>query len=299
MPGPLRILILGSRGRLGAALARSYAGEHEVTGLGHAELDLLRLDRITETLSRHSFDVAINTAGITSVDECELRPGDADKANALGPEVVARVCHERGARLIHISSDYVFRGDAHSPRSETDEAEPVNLYGHSKLRGEQLVLAACPSALVVRVAWLFGRDKDSFPDRIIKTALAADRVSAVSDKWSSPTYAEDLCGWLRPLFMEHGDVSGLLHLCNQGSPSWCEYGQGALDIATGIGLPLKARKVEPFSMRGFAEFKAARPPFTALDTSRFTALTGIRPRPWQEALAGHIRDRYGKLAASR
>ncbi len=296
MPGRLRILILGSRGRLGAALARNHAAEHDVTGLGHADLDLLDLDHIAEKLGRFSFDALINTAGITSVDACEQQPVDAEKANALGPEIVARLCHERKARLIHISSDYVFRGDVKKLRSETDAAEPVNAYGRSKLHGEQLVLAACPSALVVRVAWLFGRDKDSFPDRIIKTALKDDKVSAVADKWSSPTYAEDLCGWLRPFFAEHRDASGLLHLCNQGAPSWCEYGQGALDIAADMGLPLRAKKVEPFSMEGFAEFKAARPPFTALDTSRFTALTGMRPRPWQEALACHIRERYGKLA---
>ena len=294
MSSRLKILVLGARGRLGAALTRLYAADHEVTALGREQLDLLRLSQIRDRLSRHSFDALINAAGITSVDYCEDHPDEAHDSNAAGPEIIAKVCHERGARLLHLSTDYVFDGAGRSLCRETDPTAPLNEYGRSKLAGERLVLAACPSALVLRVSWLFGPDKDSFPDRVVKTALAEDRVTAIADKWSSPTHAGDLAGWMLPFLQEHRAASGLLHLCNAGHASWQEYGQKALDLAAQLGLPLRARTVEPVSMHGFAEFKAARPPFTSLDTSRFTEITGIKPRRWEEALLAYLTEKYAK-----
>ena len=194
--------------------------------------------------------------------------------------------------MVHVSTDYVFDGNTHRPLSESDEPCPSNEYGRTKLEGERLVLAAAPDALVARVSWLFGLDKDSFPDRIIKTALTSDHVDAVSDKWSSPTYAEDLAAWLEPMVTREVECSGVLHLCNSGWASWQEYGQEALAIALRSGLPLIAREVAPFSMEGFAEFKAVRPPFTVLATDRFESITGRKPRPWQDALADYVRAKY-------
>lgn len=289
-----KIIVLGARGRLGAALVRRYSARHEIIALGRAELDLLKPDEIEAKLHKHSFDILINVAGITSVDRCETHPEEARVSNATAPEIIAKVCSERAARLVHVSTDYVFSGNERTAQREDSPAEPANVYGATKLEGERLVLAACPDALVVRVSWLFGLDKDSFPDRIIKTALASDHVDAVGDKWSSPTYAEDLATWMLPLLNEHRDCAGVLHLCNSGWSSWQEYGQCALDIAARIGLPLQTRKVAAISMHGFSEFKAVRPPFTVLDTGRFTRVTGITPRSWQDALAEYITTKYGR-----
>lgn len=289
-----RIIVLGARGRLGAALVRRYSEMHEVIALGRADLDLLKPEEIEAKLSKLTFDSLINAAGITSVDRCETHPDEARMSNATAPEIIAKVCQERDARMIHVSTDYVFSGSGRSPQSEDSAAEPANVYGATKLEGERLVLAACPSALVVRVSWLFGLDKDSFPDRIIKTALAGDHVDAVSDKWSSPTYAEDLAAWMLPFLDKYKSCAGVLHLCNSGWTSWQEYGQCALDIASRLGLPLRARKVEPISMHGFPEFVAVRPPFTVLDTARFAHVTGIKPRSWQDALEEYVTAKYAK-----
>lgn len=292
MPARSKIIILGARGRLGAALVRRWSADHEVIALGRADLDLLKAGEIESKLGAHAFDALVNAAGITSVDRCETHPEEARISNATAPEIIARVCHERGARFIHISTDYVFSGAGRTPQTEDSPAEPANIYGATKLEGERLVLAACPDALVARVSWLFGLDKDSFPDRIIKTALVSDHVDAVSDKWSSPTYAEDLADWLLHFIVDRRHSSGLLHLCNSGWTSWQDYGQCALDIAARLGLPLRTRTVAPISMHGFSEFVATRPPFTVLDTARFTRLTGITPRTWQDALAEYIAARY-------
>jgi dTDP-4-dehydrorhamnose reductase len=292
MPASAKIVVLGATGRLGRALVRRYSAMHEVIPLGRSDLDLFNLAQIEARLSGLSFDALINAAGVTDVDRSETHPDEARASNATAPELIARICHERGARFVHVSTDYVFSGDDRRPKHETDAAEPANVYGRTKLEGERLVMAACPDALILRISWLFGLDKDSFPDRIIKTALASDHVSAVSDKWSSPTYAEDLASWLQPFLSDQQGCSGLMHLCNSGWASWQEYGQEALDIAAGLGLALRTRKVEPLSMKGFPGFKAARPPFTVLATDRFQSITGIKPRPWQEALTAYIRAKY-------
>lgn len=292
MPARAKIVVLGARGRLGAALARRYAQKHDVIALGRQELDLLNLVQIDAVLRGLEFDALINAAGITNVDHCETHPDEAKASNATGPELIARLCHEQGAKMVHVSTDYVFDGNTHRPLSEADEPCPANVYGRTKLEGERLVLTAAPDALVVRVSWLFGLDKDSFPDRIIKTALASDHVDAVSDKWSSPTYAEDLADWIEPLATRQTECSGVLHLCNSGWASWQEYGQEALNIAVDLGLPVHAKTVAPFSMNGFSEFKAVRPPFTVLATDRFESVSGIRPRAWQGALAEYVRAKY-------
>ena len=292
MPSRAKIVVLGARGRLGAALVRRYSSMHDVIALGRSDVDLLNVTQIQSRLSGLSFDVLINAAGITNVDHCEIHSDEARSSNATGPECVARICERKRARMVHVSTDYVFSGEGQSPQHEGDATHPANVYGQTKLEGEQLVMAACPAALVVRVSWLFGLDKDSFPDRIIKTALSSTTVDAVSDKWSSPTYAEDLCDWLLPLLQEKTGCTGVLHLCNSGWASWQEYGQESLDIASRLGLPLQTRKVESLSMKGFSGFTAKRPPFTVLSTDRFQSVSGITPRHWQEALSEYVRVKY-------
>ena len=289
MPEPLRLLILGAKGRLGSALCRVYAGASlQVTGWGRRELDLTRSDAITAALECAEFDVLINAAGLTNVDACEELREEAALSNGVAPGLMAAHCARHGQRMIHISSDYVFDGQTHTPRKESDPANPCNHYGRTKLEGEQAVLAENPQALVARVSWLFGPDKPSFPDMILDAALQKDEVRAVNDKWSSPSYADDLADWLLALMLDHPQVSGVLHLCNQGAPTWQEYGQTTLDLAGRLGFPLKARQVTGHSMQGFAPFKATRPPYTALDTSLFQSLTGIRPRSWQSALEEYL-----------
>lgn len=292
MAQPTRFLVLGSNGRLGKALVRRYTSQGlSTTALSRAELDLTRPGQVAAELSRHDFDVLVNAAGDTDVDRCEGDPATALLANAEGPAAAAAHCAARGLPFVQISTDYVFDGAEHRLRTESDSAQPINHYGRSKLAGEQAVTEAHPQALVLRVSWLFGLEKPSFPDRIIREAMASGSVSAVNDKWACPTYADDVTEWL--LALVQGNHHGIVHLCNEGACTWLEYGQAALDIAAGLDMPLKARSVAGHSMHGFELFKAVRPPFTALDTALFTQLTGIRPRPWRQALEEYLRQRYG------
>ena len=136
----MKILIVGAGGRLGAALLREYHGEHDVAGFNHAQLDLSSFDKIREKLGGTDFDVLINAAAFTNVDLCEQQPDRAFRINAEAPRVLAEICGEKNAKLIHFSTDYVFDGEKRAPYTEEDEANPISVYGESKLAGEKNVL---------------------------------------------------------------------------------------------------------------------------------------------------------------
>lgn len=277
---------------MGAALARRYARSRQVIGWKHADLDVLFPARVREAVRAQDFQTLIYTAGITSVDHCEEHPDESRLTNTETPRILAEACAEKGAKLIHISTDYVFDGMARTPRKETDETHPICVYGQCKLDGENAVLAVSPEFLVIRVSWLFGHDRPAFPDMILKRAMENDRVEAISDKVSCPTYSEDLAEWIEPM-LDDGRYRGILHLCNSGSSTWQAYGQVTLDIAAKLGLPLKARTVEGITRASLTAFKAKRPEFTAFDTTKFQALSGITPRPWETALEEYLRCQYG------
>jgi dTDP-4-dehydrorhamnose reductase len=292
MPDLTKVLVLGASGRLGRALVRRYrAAGLAVSSLSHNDLDLARPDEFTSTLDRHDFNVLINTAGLTDVDYCEAHEGLATVVNGTAPGALAAHCQQRGARLVQISTDYVFSGEGRAPFSEDSPVSPINVYGRTKLDGERNAQAAQPDALILRVSWLFGLEKPSFPDRIIRQAQERLDVSAVDDKWACPTYSDDVCDWLLAL-LPSDHASGVFHLCNQGTCSWQQYGERTLTIASQLGLPLKTTSIRGHTMEGFAPFLAQRPPFTALSTEKFTRTTGITPRSWEDALEDYLRAKY-------
>src|SRR5204863_8183450 len=209
----MKLLVIGSAGRLGAALMREYEGEHDVAGFNHAQLDLSNFDKIREKLGETDFDVVINAAAFTNVDLCETQSDQAFRVNAEAPRVLAEVCSEKNAKLIHFSTDYVFDGEKRVPYIEEDEANPISVYGESKLAGEKKALAAENRHLVVRVSWVFGPDRPSFIDRMIKRAQQDEKIDAISDKFSTPTYTHDVARMLPQFF--HRDVKGgILHFAN-------------------------------------------------------------------------------------
>ncbi len=286
-----RILILGGKGRLGAALARQWSPHHGVTTLARPELDVADLAALEKVLQAADFDVLVNGTGLTNVDRCETAREEAETVNARAPGLMAEVAAAKGARFFHISTDYVFDGKKDTPYDEDDEARPLSHYGQTKLDGEKATLAVSPQNLVVRVSWVFGPDKPSFVDAIVERALTQDRVEAIADKTSSPTFADDVAGWLEP-FLEQDLPGGLYHACNGGSCTWQEYGQHALDCAGRAGAALKTRMVEPILLSSLKAFVAPRPPHTALNTARLSSVTGRIPRPWQIALEEYLFQKF-------
>ena len=289
----MRILIVGTGGRLGAALVREFDGKFQVTGLNRTQLDLSDLRAVREKLGNSSFDVLINAAGFTKVDLCETQPDRAFLINAEAPHVLAEICGEKSSRLIHFSTDYVFDGEKREPYTEEDEAAPISIYGESKLAGEKNVLAAQDGNLVVRVSWVFGPDRPSFIDAMIKGAQENERVDAIADKFSAPTYTHDIVEML-PQFFERGVDGGILHFANAGQCSWQEYAQWALDCCYDAGQPLKVRTVGAGKLENMANWIARRPVYSVLSTAKYTKLTGISPRTWREAVSDYITRFYTK-----
>jgi dTDP-4-dehydrorhamnose reductase len=299
----MKIVILGAGGRLGAALLRKYREKYDVAGLNHAQLDLASLDDVPGKLGAMNFEVLINAAAFTNVDACETERDRAFLLNAEAPGVLAQICHAKEAKLIHFSTDYVFDGEKRAPYTEEDQANPISVYGESKLAGEKNVLAAENGHLVVRVSWVFGPDRPSFIDAMIKRAQQDEKIDAISDKFSTPTYTRDIARML-PQFFDRGVEGGVLHFANAGKCSWQEYAQWALDCCRDAGIPLKAKTVGALTLDdmtsvrqgygGQAPWVARRPVHSVLSTAKYTELTGTPPRAWREAVADYITRFYSK-----
>lgn len=280
---------MGAGGRLGAALAREYSRTRQVFGFNHAQLDLGDFAKLRQTLGPAEFEVMINCAAQTNVDRCETHPEEAFALNAEAPRVLAEICLTKGARLIQISTDYVFDGGKTDPYTEEDEANPISVYGTSKRAGETLVIAVDGNHLVVRVSWVFGPDRPSFIDWVIGQAREHDRVEAVADKFSTPTYTLDIAELLKP-FLLSSAPGGLLHLANRGGCSWREYGQWALDCCQAEGIGLRAHEVGAITLADMKNFVAQRPVHSVLATGKYERIAGEAPRDWQEAVAAYVRD---------
>ncbi len=284
----MKIAILGSRGRLGAALLKKWSPLHEVQGFARPEFDLLDLDSIERAIpEKIPFDWVINCAAQTNVDACERQPELARLANAVAPQRIAERCARTQTRLIHISTDYVFDGRQREPYAEDAPPSPLSVYGQSKADGEFGVLATLPEAIVARVSWVFGPEKPSFIDMLLRNALGSKTVSAIDDKWSNPTYTGDLADWLAAL-LEVDAPGGVYHLCNSGACTWREYGEHMLRCASALGIPVKTTTVAPLCLANMETFIAERPVYTVMSAEKFIATTKITPRPWTEAVQDYL-----------
>jgi dTDP-4-dehydrorhamnose reductase len=289
----MKIVILGAGGRLGAALAREYRDKFEVTGFNHAQLDLSNLHGMREKLRETDFDVLINAAAFTNVDLCETQRDQAFLINAEAPRVLAEICRDKGAKLIHFSTDYVFDGEKRAPYVESDSANPISIYGESKRAGEKLALETEGRDLVVRVSWVFGPDRPSFIDGAIKRAQENEQVDAIADKFSTPTYTRDIAKML-PRFFELDLEDGILHFANAGECSWQEYAQWALDCCQRFGVSVRAKRVGALKLKEMTSWTARRPAYSVLSSAKYTGLTGASPRTWRDAVADYIRRSYSR-----
>jgi dTDP-4-dehydrorhamnose reductase len=288
-----KIVIIGSGGRLGAALMREYNDKFDVTSFNRAQIDLSDRDALRRKLRVENFDVLINAAAFTNVDLCETQREKAFRVNTDAPRILAEICRDKKAKLIHFSTDYVFDGEKREPYRESDPANPISVYGESKREGEKLVLQTHHQHLVVRVSWVFGPDRPSFIDGVIKRARESKNVDAIADKFSTPTYTCDIAEML-PQFFERDVEGGILHFANAGKCSWQEYAQWALDCCASEGIALKAKTVSALKLSGMRNWVARRPVYSVLFTVKFFSLTGNTPRTWHDAVAEYIKRFYSK-----
>ncbi len=283
------IVIVGANGRLGQALQKVCAG-NDVVPLTRAEADLSKPGSVATALGDRKFDLLLMAAAMTDVDGCERDPQMAQRLNADAPGECARLAAERGARMIHFSTDYVFDGESEAPYTETDATNPQSIYGSSKLAGEQAVSAASDDHLVVRLAWLYGPGgENATPDWVIPTAMAGKPLKLVDDKIGSPSYSIDIAEAVAGLFF-HPEAKGLMHLSNSGDCSWIEWARECLRAACEVDLIDSEPEIAAWRLNECFAEKAPRPRYSVMANDRYEALTGKQLRPWQEALRDYVRD---------
>lgn len=274
----MRWLVTGAGGMLGhevrAALARR---DEPAAGLDRASLDITGPDAVREALARHCPDVVVNCAAYTAVDAAETDEARAARVNGDGPGLLAAACAERGARLIHVSTDYVFRGDTRAPYSEDHPVAPGTAYGRTKLAGERAVLAALPGAVVVRTAWLYGVHGRCFVRTMLERATAGDTVDVVADQHGQPTWAADVAGMIVALGRRPG-VSGVFHATNAGATTWYAFAREVFRLAGA-----DPGRVRPIGS-GELTRSAPRPAYTVLGHARWAANGVAPPRHWRAAL---------------
>jgi dTDP-4-dehydrorhamnose reductase len=280
----VKTLVIGSSGQLGQDLMRTF-GEQTV-GLTHADVDVTDGIGVSRIVREQQPDWVVNTAAFHRVDDCELNPTLAFAVNAVGAANVARAATEIGAGVVFFSTDYVFAGEGrprHDPHTESSKPDPRNVYGVSKLAGEQLVMNANPRHLVIRSAGLYGtatsRKGWTFPELMVSKGRSDGWVKVVTDQALSPTSTRDLAEATRAL-MER-EARGLFHLTNEGECSWYEFAQATFDI-TGIAV-----NMEP-TTTVTGERRARRPAYSALVSERL-AEVGVPPlQPWRDALEHYL-----------
>jgi dTDP-4-dehydrorhamnose reductase len=284
-----RLLLFGRTGQLAEELQRCAAGRVPLTALSRTEADFSDPDGPARAVAQHDATLVINAAGYTNVDSCESDEALAMTMNGVAVGRLAQACAARGLPLIHLSTDYVFGGDK-SPYREDDASAPLNVYGHSKLMGEEAVRAATGKHVILRTSWLHSRFGRNFLKTMLQLGTSQEEVEVVCDQRGNPTAAADVAWAILDIAAQIAAGNprwGLFHYTGSGAVSRSDLAGEIFRQARALGWPIKAR-VKPVPSSAFPA-PARRPLNTSLDCSKIAATYGIRQRSWQEGLAPTLR----------
>lgn len=276
----MRALIFGATGMLGQALVHQWHVD-EVIGLGSSDADLRNPDQVGAAVEAAKPDWIVLAAAYTDVDGCEINPTLASSINTQGAVNVAKAAAHFGAKLLFVSTDYVFDGKKTAPYETTDPRNPINAYGRSKADAEHKILSVLPECCIVRTSWLFGPGGKSFPDTILKLAETRPEIKVVNDQRGSPTYTRDLAEAIVKLC--HAEARGIVHCTNSRDCTWFDF---ATEILRQAG---KTTRVRSTSSDEFVR-PAERPKFSVLSPVSLDAY-GIVMRPWQDTLPEYLATR--------
>jgi dTDP-4-dehydrorhamnose reductase len=280
-----RVLVTGGAGALGSDLAELLRDDCELHAPPRQELDVTDGESLAGAFESIGPEVVFNCAAFTHVDACEREESAAFAVNAVAVKRLAELCAARGARLVHLSTNYVFDGERSEPYAESDTPSPKSVYASSKLAGEWLALGYAPGALVVRTAGLYGLQGNavkggSFAQRVLARARAQGGLTMVSDQRLAPTFTADLARAVVEAVEQR--VAGVLHLTNAGSCSWLEFAEAILGLA-GLEVPIEAVATTP-------QPGVARRPLNGVLARVRADELGLRPlRHWREALEDYMK----------
>ena len=290
----MKIIVTGCKGQLGTELLKQLQeGRSElgpipekllnatVIPVDLPELDISNYKMVDEFVRRNRPDIIINCAAYTNVDGCEVHHDDAFKANALGPRNLAQAAEKTGARLVHVSTDYVFSGRENGgiPQDEATLPGPISAYGSTKLMGEKYVEQFCHRHFIVRTAWLYSYYGKNFVKTMVNLGKTHEKITVVNDQMGNPTNAVDLAYHILKLAVSHD--YGIYHCTGNGICSWADF---AAAIMKGAGLSCKVIPCTSAEYAAAHPESANRPEWSALDNRMLRCTVGDEMRDWQDAL---------------
>ncbi len=297
--------LVGQKGMLGSEVA-SILDRDGIPWVGtDAEVDITSRDAVTAFATEHRPDWILNCAAYTAVDRAEDEEGLAFAVNAEGPENLARAAAELASpaasasgpatpstRIIHISTDYVFSGDASAPIPESATPAPRSAYGRSKAAGEARLASANPNHFIVRTAWLYGPGGRNFVSTMLGLMRERDELTVVADQRGTPTYAADLAEAILRLVESDSHDYGASHYTNAGEASWYDFAVAIREEALARGMIRNKTPIRPVTTAEYPT-KAVRPAYSVLSRERMAAVPGVRISPWRDALGRYL-DRVKK-----
>ena len=286
-----KVLVTGCNGQLGRAIQKEYAGDAAfiltdvAEGEGITSLDITDIDAVMTLVLAQKPDVIINCAALTNVDGCEKMWDFAYKINAIGPRNLAIAATAVGAKLVHVSTDYVFAGTERTPRTEFDTPDPISAYGKTKLEGEQFVRQFAEKFFILRTAWLYG-DGKNFVKTMVRVAKTHDEVSVVCDQFGSPTSAVELAKMIH--FLEGTDNYGIFHATCEGETNWADFTEA---FYAKLGITAKVNHITSEEYAKMNPEAAKRPAYSNLDNYMLRLTTDqFAMANWEDALDVYLKD---------
>lgn len=281
----MKILITGANGQLGTELReileRDFPGQTLYTDV--QELDLTNAKAVESYVANNEITHIVNCAAYTAVDRAEEEKMLCAAVNTDAVKNLAMAADANGAKIIHISTDYVFDGTNHRPYRESDKVNPISQYGTTKRKGETLLLALAPQAIIIRTAWLYSAHGKNFVKTMLRLAETQPEIKVVCDQIGTPTFARDLARAVVKVLQSHQWVPGIYHFTDEGAASWYDFAKAIFRIAG------KDVKVTPIPTEDYPT-PASRPSYSILDRSRIKATYGIEIPHWEEALADCLKQ---------
>jgi dTDP-4-dehydrorhamnose reductase len=278
----VKVLITGAGGQLGRALIALAPDDTTVRGASHQELDIADAQAVHAVVDEFRPDALINAAGFTRVDDAEKEREPAERANTIGPAVLAAACGRVGAWLVQVSTDYVFDGMQNRPYAPAAPTNPLNVYGRTKLQGEQVVIRALPSqSTVVRTSWLYAAEGRNFLTTMLRLMRSGQQLTVVSDQIGAPT---SVTGLARVLWaFTRRRAAGLYHWCDSGVASWYDFAVGIAEEGVSLGVLPSSPAILPIASADYPT-AARRPQYSLLDKRDTERLLEVAACHWRSAL---------------
>lgn len=288
-----KVLVTGATGQLGSEL-KDFANEHasmfQYIYTGSADLDITHLDAVRNFVKEHAIEYIVNCAAYTMVDWCESDVEVCNAVNHLGAENLAKAAAEFNCKLIHISTDYVFDGNATEPYREDSPVNPLSVYGKAKLRAEEAVMSIAPNSIIIRTAWLYSSYKVNFVKTMLRLMSEREELTIVSDQHGTPTYARDLAEAITIILdnAEGGDwKKGIFHFSNLGETTWYGFAQKIKELSN-----IEDCQLKPIDSKDYPT-PAVRPLYTVLDKSKIQDTFHFTIPHWEESLERFLNKLHG------